>query len=329
MWLAGATRGALVGSALSPGTHTHCHRTRSPHHTALPHPHPPTHPPLTQYKYCRIDGNTAGDDREFMIDEFNKPDSDRFVFLLSTRAGGLGINLATADIVVLYDRCAVLCCAVLCCVLCYAVLRAVLCCAVLSAMLCAVCCWVSRCCACSAVCCACCALCAVFFLCAPPARHARAHTLSRATTHLFASSHPSSSSSSSPPPPHTHTHTHPIHTHTQKKPSDWNPQMDLQAMDRAHRIGQKKEVQVFRFCTENSIEEKARRCLCVCVCVCACACVVCGVRVSGRVARFTHNTRTRAPQQKQRPTANKPPKTHTHARRSSRRRTRSCASTRS
>ena len=33
-------------------------------------------------------------------------------------------------------------------------------------------------------------------------------------------------------------------------------QMDLQAMDRAHRIGQKKEVQVFRFCIENSIEEK-------------------------------------------------------------------------
>ena len=38
--------------------------------------------------------------------------------------------------------------------------------------------------------------------------------------------------------------------------SDWNPQMDLQAMDRAHRIGQKKEVQVFRFCIEHSIEEK-------------------------------------------------------------------------
>ena len=35
-----------------------------------------------------------------------------------------------------------------------------------------------------------------------------------------------------------------------------NPQADLQAMDRAHRIGQKKEVQVFRFCTENTIEEK-------------------------------------------------------------------------
>ena len=35
--------------------------------------------------------------------------------------------------------------------------------------------------------------------------------------------------------------------------------MDLQAMDRAHRIGQKKEVHVYRFCIDNSIEEKVRR----------------------------------------------------------------------
>uniref|UniRef100_A0A7S0QUG6 Chromatin-remodeling complex ATPase n=2 Tax=Pyramimonas obovata TaxID=1411642 RepID=A0A7S0QUG6_9CHLO len=93
------------------------------------------------HKYCRIDGNTMGDDRENMIDAFNAEGSEKFIFLLSTRAGGLGINLATADIVVLYD-------------------------------------------------------------------------------------------------------------------SDWNPQMDLQAMDRAHRIGQKKEVTVFRFMTEDSIEVK-------------------------------------------------------------------------
>lgn len=38
--------------------------------------------------------------------------------------------------------------------------------------------------------------------------------------------------------------------------SDWNPQMDLQAMDRAHRIGQMKQVRVFRFITENTVEEK-------------------------------------------------------------------------
>lgn len=37
------------------------------------------------------------------IDAFNKPDSEKFIFLLTTRAGGLGINLVTADIVVLYD----------------------------------------------------------------------------------------------------------------------------------------------------------------------------------------------------------------------------------
>ena len=75
------------------------------------------------------------------MDEFNEEGSSKFAFLLSTRAGGLGINLATADIVILFD-------------------------------------------------------------------------------------------------------------------SDWNPQVDLQAMDRAHRIGQKKPVQVFRFITEGTVEEK-------------------------------------------------------------------------
>lgn len=38
--------------------------------------------------------------------------------------------------------------------------------------------------------------------------------------------------------------------------SDFNPQVDLQAMDRAHRIGQTKPVQVFRFVTEGTVEEK-------------------------------------------------------------------------
>ena len=37
------------------------------------------------------------------IDEYNKPESEKFLFMLSTRAGGLGINLATADVVILYD----------------------------------------------------------------------------------------------------------------------------------------------------------------------------------------------------------------------------------
>ncbi|KAG6480740.1 hypothetical protein ZIOFF_057325 [Zingiber officinale] len=93
------------------------------------------------YQYCQIDGNTRGEERDASIETFNQPGSQKFIFLLSTRAGGLGINLATADVVILYD-------------------------------------------------------------------------------------------------------------------SDWNPQVDLQAQDRAHRIGQKKEVQVFRFCTEFAIEEK-------------------------------------------------------------------------
>ena len=54
-------------------------------------------------KYERIDGNVAGPDRQRSIDRFNDPGSEQFVFLLSTRAGGLGINLATADTVIIYD----------------------------------------------------------------------------------------------------------------------------------------------------------------------------------------------------------------------------------
>ncbi|KAI5160609.1 SWI/SNF-related matrix-associated actin-dependent regulator of chromatin subfamily A member 5 [Nematocida ausubeli] len=96
---------------------------------------------LRQHEYCRIDGSTSTEDRCEAIEEFNKPNSEMFIFLLSTRAGGLGINLATADVVIVYDN-------------------------------------------------------------------------------------------------------------------DWNPQMDLQAQDRAHRIGQKKQVFVFNFLTENTIEEK-------------------------------------------------------------------------
>ena len=38
--------------------------------------------------------------------------------------------------------------------------------------------------------------------------------------------------------------------------SDWNPQMDLQAMDRAHRIGQQKQVRVYRLITQNTMEVK-------------------------------------------------------------------------
>mmetsp|Transcript_59811 Transcript_59811/g.146980 ORF Transcript_59811/g.146980 Transcript_59811/m.146980 type:complete len:856 (-) Transcript_59811:235-2802(-) len=93
------------------------------------------------HQYCRIDGGIAGDVREEMIENFMAPDSQKFCFLLSTRAGGLGLNLQKANVVILFD-------------------------------------------------------------------------------------------------------------------SDWNPQVDIQAMDRAHRIGQTKPVVVYRFVTESSIEEK-------------------------------------------------------------------------
>uniref|UniRef100_A0A0R3XCK4 Helicase C-terminal domain-containing protein n=1 Tax=Hydatigena taeniaeformis TaxID=6205 RepID=A0A0R3XCK4_HYDTA len=55
------------------------------------------------YKFERIDGNVTGQQRQDAIDRFNAIDSASFVFLLSTRAGGLGINLATADTVIIYD----------------------------------------------------------------------------------------------------------------------------------------------------------------------------------------------------------------------------------
>ena len=41
--------------------------------------------------------------RQAAIDRFSKPDSDRFVFLLCTRAGGLGINLTAADTCIIFD----------------------------------------------------------------------------------------------------------------------------------------------------------------------------------------------------------------------------------
>lgn len=55
------------------------------------------------YKYERIDGGITGQVRQEAIDRFNAPGAPQFVFLLSTRAGGLGINLATADTVIIYD----------------------------------------------------------------------------------------------------------------------------------------------------------------------------------------------------------------------------------
>ncbi|KAL6345794.1 hypothetical protein AAG906_017546 [Vitis piasezkii] len=56
-----------------------------------------------KWQYERIDGKVGGAERQVRIDRFNAKNSSRFCFLLSTRAGGLGINLATADTVIIYD----------------------------------------------------------------------------------------------------------------------------------------------------------------------------------------------------------------------------------
>jgi chromodomain-helicase-DNA-binding protein 1 len=58
---------------------------------------------LRGYPHQRLDGSTPAAARHQAMEVFNKPDSPDFAFLLSTRAGGLGINLATADTVVIFD----------------------------------------------------------------------------------------------------------------------------------------------------------------------------------------------------------------------------------
>ncbi|RXI04738.1 hypothetical protein DVH24_039012 [Malus domestica] len=93
-----------------------------------------------KYKYLRLDGSSTIMDRRDMVRDFQQR-SDIFVFLLSTRAGGLGINLTAADTVIFYE-------------------------------------------------------------------------------------------------------------------SDWNPTLDLQAMDRAHRLGQTKDVTVYRLICKETVEEK-------------------------------------------------------------------------
>ncbi|KAL4942120.1 hypothetical protein BDV06DRAFT_169023 [Aspergillus oleicola] len=95
------------------------------------------------YKYCRLDGSTKLEDRRDTVADFQQR-PDIFVFLLSTRAGGLGINLTAADTVIFYD-------------------------------------------------------------------------------------------------------------------SDWNPTIDSQAMDRAHRLGQTRQVTVYRLITRSTIEERIRK----------------------------------------------------------------------
>ena len=56
-----------------------------------------------KYPFERIDGRIRGNLRQAAIDRYCRPGSDRFVFLLCTKAGGLGINLVAADTCIIYD----------------------------------------------------------------------------------------------------------------------------------------------------------------------------------------------------------------------------------
>jgi SNF2 family DNA or RNA helicase len=55
------------------------------------------------YASLRLDGSTPAEEREKRMYKFNAPDSPYFIFCLSTRAGGLGLNLATANVVIIFD----------------------------------------------------------------------------------------------------------------------------------------------------------------------------------------------------------------------------------
>jgi ATP-dependent helicase STH1/SNF2 len=53
-------------------------------------------------KFCRLDGHTKAEVRQELLSTFNNPDSPYKIFLLSTRAGGLGLNLQSSDTVIMW-----------------------------------------------------------------------------------------------------------------------------------------------------------------------------------------------------------------------------------
>lgn len=55
------------------------------------------------YKWCRLDGQTPVAQRQRIVDSFNSPHSSSFLLLLSSKAGGVGLNLIGASHLVLYD----------------------------------------------------------------------------------------------------------------------------------------------------------------------------------------------------------------------------------
>ena len=58
---------------------------------------------LREYKYLRLDGQTSHVNRDKYLSCFSYNDSPYFIFLLTTRAGGLGLNLTSADTVIIFD----------------------------------------------------------------------------------------------------------------------------------------------------------------------------------------------------------------------------------
>ncbi|KAJ3140350.1 hypothetical protein HK101_003554 [Irineochytrium annulatum] len=56
-----------------------------------------------KHKFIRIDGDTKMSERQGLLNAYNAPGSDHFIFLLTTRTGGVGINLTTADTIIMYD----------------------------------------------------------------------------------------------------------------------------------------------------------------------------------------------------------------------------------
>ena len=57
----------------------------------------------TGYSYLRLDGATKHEDRQDILAKFCTPNTEYFIFVLSTRAGGLGLNLQQADTVIIFD----------------------------------------------------------------------------------------------------------------------------------------------------------------------------------------------------------------------------------
>ena len=54
------------------------------------------------FKHFRLDGSTKPEERSHLLIQFNDPSTDVHLFMLSTRAGGLGLNLQTADTVIMW-----------------------------------------------------------------------------------------------------------------------------------------------------------------------------------------------------------------------------------